>query len=68
MRKQTRIDRDYIKLFEERGVGLSEQSIEYRILSVIGEMHLFQLHCSHNFVTLFEGQISKETLYLTILI
>jgi len=68
MRKQTRIDRDYIKLFEERGVGLSEQSIEYRILSVIGEMLLFQLHCSHNFVTLFEEHISKETLYLTILI
>jgi hypothetical protein len=31
MRKQTKIDSEYKKLFEERGVGLGKQIIECRI-------------------------------------
>jgi hypothetical protein len=68
MRKQTKIDSDHVKLFGERGVGLSKQCIECSIFTVMEEICLFQLHCSPNFVTLSEEQISKETLYLTILI
>lgn len=64
MRKHTKIDSDYIKLFEERGVGLSKQCIECSIFTVKGEICLFQLHCSMP----YEEQIYKETLYLTILI